>query len=133
MAKKTKDALQYAIWTQRYNLAPLTIKYLTKKIAKGLDPRILLATQEYYLSIIVVRLEDPVKGVMYYVGVKPGKHSQSDITYDQLARMLEFGTSRMPARPHWRPTWSVIKVNSKNYGKKISRALMRRLREDYDL
>lgn len=40
----------------------------------------------------------------WYVGLPESKrHPHSDLKFDELYQYLEFGTSRMPPRPHLRP------------------------------
>ena len=51
----------------------------------------------------------------YTVGVGDEIHPDSTaeggepLPMRDLAKMLEYGTSKMPARPHWRPTWNRFK------------------------
>jgi hypothetical protein len=103
-ANEFKDELVFRIASQAFNHQPLNPDYKAGKVAQGLDPRILIATREYLDSIQVTKL---IGEYGYRVGVPNRIHSGSNISLRDLARMLEFGTSRMPARPHWRPMASI--------------------------
>lgn len=64
------------------------------------DPRPLIDTQSYVSAIRVWR--DNYRG---YAGVKRGVYeAKSGIEISRLGWMLEKGTDKMPARPHWEPS-----------------------------
>ncbi len=101
-------------WKSRWK--PLSEKYRRYKLRKGLDTRTLLAYHYYVNSITAYR-----SGNDWVVGAKPfQKHPKTGIPMEKLARFLEFGTRRMPARPHWRPAFLEAQ---KNAGKILRRYL----------
>lgn len=79
-----------AILTQSVRMKALTPDWKAEKKRRGLDPRKLVATQEYVNSIQVF----PVRGG-YAVG-----------TDWEFVLVHEYGApaANIPARPHWRPT-----------------------------
>jgi len=85
--EKYAEDLRDFIKEQKGNWEELSEQYKAYKQRKGLDPRILIATGKYLNSIKVVQ-----EGTRFKI-VPEG--------YEELAQYLEFGTSRMPARPHW--------------------------------
>jgi len=94
---------------QRYKWVPLSENYKAYKKRKGLDTRILIATRDYIDNGIgTYKKKDYV-----FVGPLPGRHKKSKLTYVQLSRYLEYGTTTMPARPLWRPLKSVVIRKSK--------------------
>lgn len=144
LAAKIVADLKLRLRKQLFNHVPLSAKYKKRKIKFGYDARILIASEQYYNSICVIKTEYGakvgVKDVLHYrnpmkKGWKPrlaklqkrekeGKNTGSTpgtIPMVELARMLEFGTTRskvgkggpragqawyMPPRPHWRPVMS---------------------------
>lgn len=80
-----KDVIQ----NQKGKWVPLTPDYQRFKSKYGLDPRTLIATGAYQQSITIEQVDQ------YSWKVYPkGK--------EDLAEWLEFGTSSMPSRIHWR-------------------------------
>lgn len=127
IAKLVKDV----IYQQLFKLHPLSHKYFMEKVRKGLDLRILIATGDYVKSIKVIRAEDKELGVIYQVGFPKRLHKTSKVTFEQLANWLEFGTKKMPARPHWRVVWARVKVNfMKGYIKDIRVAVLNEFRRN---
>ena len=107
--------LRSRIENQRFRHQPLTPGYLQYKLMNHLDPRILIATGDYVNSIIPHRIRRGVWGV----GVENRNHIDSDIPLRVLARWLEFGTSKSPARPHWRPMIAIWKASSARVAKRL--------------
>ena len=101
LASDTAKEIKHRIVTQSYKHVPLTSNYKRWKKKKGYDPRILIRTR--FLLDNIGSFKDSVNkaGIIYTVGVKDigypdGKRLQT------IARYLEYGTSRMPARPIFR-------------------------------
>ena len=118
MAEYIADYLRKGILRQKWKnrWAPLNEKYRRYKLRKGLDTRILLAYHYYINSITAYR-----SGNDWVVGTKPfQKHPKTGLPMEKLARFLEFGTRKMPARPHWRPAFLEAQ---KNAGKVLRRYL----------
>lgn len=116
VAEKIADLTRTAVKEQRWKhkWKPLNPKYKAWKIRKGLDPRILIAYGYYINSIKVYRSNKD-----WVVGVDPFQiHPKTGIRMKKLARYLEYGTSRMPARPHWRPAFEHVRKHIDRYIKK---------------
>lgn len=108
---------------------PLNEEYKKWKDKMGLDTDMLKATQAYWNAIAVQEkrdsrgrftsysdVTDPIFSIR--VGLPFSNHpvlqeeeggSVSDnkegLRYDELAAILEYGTERIPARPHWAPAF----------------------------
>lgn len=89
-ANQLARMVREAILTQSVRMKALTPDWKAEKRRRGLDPRKLVATQEYVNSIQVF----PVRGG-YAVG-----------TDWEFVLVHEYGApaANIPARPHWRPT-----------------------------
>ena len=109
IADLTKTAIKEQRWKNKWK--PLNSQYKAWKIKKGLDPRILIAYGYYLNSIKVYK-----SGKDWVVGVDPFQiHPKTGIRMKKLARYLEYGTSKMPARPHWRPAFEYIRKHINRY------------------
>lgn len=109
LAEEFADDLKRLIEQQSFAWVPLSAGYARRKNMLGQDPRILIATGRYVNSIRPVQAADG----SWVVGVPPEPlHGGSRYTLQDLARWLEFGTKRMPARPHWRPAMSLWKTKA---------------------
>lgn len=131
-AEDIAETVRTIILKQQYKWVPLSERYLAWKKKKKLDQRILIATHEYVNSIQAIPKEKKGKTVAWSVG--PGHpdtiHKPSKMRLHDLARLLEYGTRRMPARPHWRPAWGIFirrnkKLRTKNIIKSLTEALKR--------
>lgn len=111
LAKEAKSIIR----DQRYDWKSLSDAYLKQKERKGLDTRIYIATKTY-VNKGIGYFE---KGGYSFVGPKPGTHKPSGLPYAVLARILEFGTWSIPARPLWRPLLSVALRRSKHFRNKF--------------
>lgn len=85
--------IKQANWLQ---LRKLSERYEKYKEEKGLDPRVLIASAFYINS-----LRKRSYGHNLIIEAKPEKHPNCELTYPQLAQILEFGTKRMVKIPHW--------------------------------
>lgn len=104
LSQEFVDSLREKILNQGFSHIPLNPAYLQSKIDRRLDPRILIATQEYLNSFVAERDEEADAGtIQFRCGVREGIHGPSGMTYKRLARVHEYGSGRIPARPHWRP------------------------------
>lgn len=105
---------------------PLNETYRQWKDKNGLNTDMLKATESYWNAIAVQEkrdsrgrfasysdISDPVFSIR--VGLPFTKHpgmredeggsDDSELRYDQLAAILEYGTEHIPARPHWAPAY----------------------------
>lgn len=85
---------------QDANWVPLDPKYLARKIKEGMDPRILIRTGAYLESIKYERL-----GKNRYRIFAEGN--------EELSSYLEFGTDKMPSRPHFRQSFEQVQLAMK--------------------
>ena len=110
IARQMQTEIKFRIWFQTFNHAPLSLKYRLRKAKYKYDWRTLVASRDYYDSIVVIKTKYGAK-----IGVKNRTHRQTELTKSgiplwQIAEWLEMGTSKdskgrggMAARPHWRP------------------------------
>ena len=90
------------------NLRRLADRTVEDKAAAEQDGRKLIKSGEYTYGIEVFKSKR--SGQIYYtVRPKPGPHPERGITHRVLAAMHEFGTSKMPKRPHWGPALRTLK------------------------
>lgn len=113
IARQMQTEIKFRIWYQMFDHQQLTLKYRLRKLKHNYDWRILVASRDYYDSIVVIKTKYGAK-----VGVKNRTHIETKLTKAgipmwQIAEWLEFGTRYMPARPHWRP---VIEKYQKQFG-----------------
>lgn len=126
LARSYAHKVRTTIYRQSYAWKPLSERYLAYKKRKRLDQRILVATKTYVQSIQAQPLVRGNRIIKWRVG--PGQmneiHPPSGLRFKTLARILEFGSRRhnIPARPHWRPTWSAFirSKEKKRFFKRVS-------------
>lgn len=115
VAKRFAANLRRIIRNQSYAWVPHSPAYAAYKRRNKLDPRIFIASSAYINSIQAVRGEDGSWSVSVpdtpITGVRGKKYTMRD-----LARWLEFGTLRMPARPMWRPALAAFKAEMHQVG-----------------
>lgn len=100
---KAEKIAKEHISSQDLGWAPLSPRYLFKKVSAGHSHLILIATSSYFQSITSwVETDTALIGVKKGVLAADGRNSQGDIAFD-----LEFGVPEMnlPARPLWKPTF----------------------------
>lgn len=122
ISKRLKEVIK----NQEYNWQPLSPKYAEWKKRMGLDPRTLVSKGDYVDAIGVYE-----KPEGKYVGFKPGEKHRSlnwdgtyfYLDYVKLARILEFGNRKVPARPHWRPVASEAKQMFNQTSKELAKEL----------
>ena len=101
MADAVLARLTAAIKDQIYTWTPLTAAYAKEKEEKKLDPRILIATGGYIEAFKVTSTKTAV-----FAGVPNDPlPSNPNVTFGLLGNWLEYGTDRMPARPHYAPAF----------------------------
>lgn len=114
-----RDQVVEAINSQRYRgtWEPLSPEYAEFKRKKGLSTKIWEATKYLKESIDVWRLRD-----YYVVGVKRNvMYPNSKTPVYKVVRWLEFGTSKIPARPLFMPIKRSISSNIRTYWDKFLR------------
>lgn len=95
--------LKEAIYNERFKaeLQPLSDRYLKDKMRNSHDQRMFIRTGFFVEHLGVRKQNDPNKRrYVYAIGFPDQlKVPGSDLTAGQLARILEKGNSRIPARP----------------------------------
>ena len=104
--------LKDAIYRERFkqDLAPLSDAYLKDKIKNSFDPRHFVRKGFFVEHIQVVEKKRGQDGEWgYAVGFPSGlKVPGTQLTVNQLARILEHGNSRTPARPIFQKTGNMF-------------------------
>ena len=114
MAKEIRDKI-YRQEFPHVASAPLSPTYVAWKDRMGLDPRVLIATGKYVRAIGYV--ETPYGGIVGLV--RKTRKGKKPLPYALLQRWLEYGTRKMPARPHWRPMMTEWKSRRREFGLRI--------------
>jgi hypothetical protein len=102
--------------SQSYNWVPLTERYADYKMDHGLDDRILIATGFYRDHIGWGVTHNKI-----WFGVPNITHEPSGLPLPVLARIHEFGTATIPARPLWRPLLSKYAREAPNFAKRYKK------------
>jgi len=102
LASDSVKKIKSGVIRQTFKHKPLTQNYLRWKKRRGYDPRILIRTR-FFLDNVGSFKEPSKRGTVYRVGVKNLQYVDGK-SLQVIARYLEYGTSRMPARPVFRPT-----------------------------
>lgn len=96
---------------------PLSPRWAAFKRRRGLDGRTLIATGHYIRNLrTLYTLNRHRRTHTWTVGAPAGLRARTpdgkvaDITLRALAAAQEFGGRNLPARPHWRPFWTVANV-----------------------
>lgn len=87
------------ILASKFDVHPLNEDYRRRKIAAGFSGRTLVRSQGYVDGL---KLWTNSKGA---VGIVPSGKSEdgTGLEYTKVAALLEYGTRKMLARPHWAP------------------------------
>lgn len=101
---------------QTYKWQPLSERYARYKERKGLDPRKLIATGFYREHI-----GWGVSHNKIWFGVPNIEHEPSGLPLPVLARIHEFGTATVPARPLWRPLLSKYAREAPNFARRYKK------------
>lgn len=113
IAEKMVKLLVSAITTQRYKSRwePLTPSYIEFKRHNGLSLNIWEATGMIKNHIVSYKYNSS-----YIIGINPrAKYPGSDLHLLQVAKWMEFGNSRIPARPLFQPIVNYMKRNIRKY------------------
>lgn len=71
------------------------------------------------------RISAPSNGYSLFIGCAPQAHNKDGSKLSDIMIYLEYGTSKIPARPLIRPTWDEVKGQIKNDMRKTLRGLIR--------
>ena len=99
------EKLQGHIDSQDLGWTPLSDS--TIRLKHG-DSTIYVETGELRDGLVVRRIKSASNGCTVFVGGSPWKHHSSGLTMCELTIYLEYGTSKMPARPLIRPTYEEV-------------------------
>jgi len=147
MAFAYRDRVIRAIKNQEFPLAPLSPQYAKHKKSASLDPRILIATGKMVGHIKAWRWRRGNQEV-YIVGIPPRamykrqrtSGHKGDVSGGQatrtpvvdVARWLEYGTSKMPPRPVWFMTFAELidthKTFTQWYERQVRKTMRKRLK-----
>lgn len=123
ICKKLRDTVIDHITAQDLNWEDLSER--TVKLKKKNKDLILIDTETYVSNIKMWRANGVVN-----VGVKKGttyKRKSGSVSLERVAIWLEYGTSKMPARPLWNPSFEELggKEGMRDY---VVDAIFRRLK-----
>ena len=62
--------------------------------------------------------------------IKPSKlnpNPSPKMTYEKLARIHEYGTKKIPARPHWRPTTAAFQAKAPGLSKAMQKVFLEKI------
>lgn len=107
--KKAIDKQRY-----RYRWKPLSFRYMYYKETYNLSLKIWEATGLLKNSIVYRK-----RNGYYMVGIDPYKKYKNGVRVLDVAKCMEYGTSRMPARPLFRPLFEYIRKNIRRYWDKF--------------
>lgn len=112
LADLMRDEFVAAIEDQRFanKWPPLSFNYLRYKRIHRLSLKTWEATGVLKDSIVSKK-----RLGYYYVGIDPNRRYRNGARVLDIASYLEYGTSRMPARPLFRPIFEDIRKNLDNY------------------
>ena len=112
MAEKMRDNIKKAIELQRYRVKwkPLSIPYLKYKRLHHLSLKTWKATGLLYRSIAYKKHND-----YYIIGINPYMRYKNGMRVIDVARYLEYGTRKSPARPLFRPVIFEMRKNLRLY------------------
>ena len=103
----------------------LDAAYLAEKRRKRLDMRKLIATGAYVRNIRARQVDKQT----WVVDVPPTRHRPSKITFRRLARVHEYGTNTIPARPHWWPTTQEFQMEAPERARVIERRITQQVQQ----
>lgn len=116
LARAMKHELIRAIRNQRYDKswAPLTFNYRRYKIDHKLSLNVWEATGLLKKSIVARK-----RNGYYEIGVHPTRRYNNGARVIDVAKWMEYGTTKMPPRPLFRPIIQYIRKNIGRYFKKF--------------
>jgi len=104
LGRAIADKVRAHIRQQDLSWPPLSAVTVAKKGFKT----IYVETSDYYNKINAqLKTGRPGGGMELTVSVR-GRHPSSGMKMQTLGEMLEYGTTKMPARPLWRPTFAEL-------------------------
>lgn len=100
-----KKAIVRAIVTQKYaGTSKWPALKPTTTYRKKDNKNMIYMDTEKYVNSIMVRVEGSVASVGFRKGVTYKRRGGRSVTLEQVARWMEYGTRRQPARPLWGPS-----------------------------
>ncbi len=120
-ADRTVEVAKEILENQSFKWQALDPDYLKWKQEQGLDERILIATRDY-IDKGIGQWESKRR---IFVGPLPGIHQPSGLSYIILARIHEFGTWSIPARPLWRPLLAKMLKEVSGFREEYNKGLRR--------
>ena len=127
MAKVLRNEFKKAIDKQRYRRKwpPLSITYLRYKEKHHLSLKMWKATGLLQKSIVYRK-----RNGYYLVGIDPYKRYRNGPKVLEIAKCLEYGTTRMPARPLFRPIFEYTRKHIRTYWNKFLKSKHIKINEE---
>lgn len=140
-AEREADIFRWAILRQdfqSFHELPLTLRYLSRKIAAHADVRVMIATQWYIDHIKVFKKRNADGTLTVYVGFHRNVHARDikgkivKILLREVAMIQEKGSAKanIPSRPHWKPHLEKMTARAPRVRKSIKRRVMQRIRKE---
>lgn len=116
-----KDKMVKHIDAQDLNWTPLSPHTV---VLKGND-KIYVETGSLRNGLSVRTIRSPSNGYAVFIGASPYSRNVDGTKLSDVMTYLEYGTSKIPARPLIRPTWNEVKSKVKADMRKTLRGIVR--------
>lgn len=103
IALESEKIAKQHIQRQDLKWSPLNAAYLKRKLAQGMNKKILIRTSTYFQSVTGY-----VEGDTALAGIKREAKDKDGKSLANIAAVHEYGSKRrnIPARPLWKPTYA---------------------------
>lgn len=128
IAQTLADEVKRRLKRQLYSHVPLSPDYQAWKSEKGLDSRILICTRRYLNHIGVQEIKFP-RGYGYRAGVPENVTEKDGTPLSIIMRTHEYGTKKVPARPHWMPVFVEASAKISELRRQGSKNLIKELKK----
>lgn len=112
VSEKISESIKALIESQSISLEPLVAEYREQKKKDGYGDKILVRTGDFVRSIQVTDITVNGYDISVKVGIRGGR-TRTNISMEELAGFLEYGTSKMKGREPIRKSWDKIKEDVK--------------------
>lgn len=125
LAVKTQTSIQQKLIQGELNLAPLTLAYALEKRSQGFTGEITIRTSHYVNSIRVKSININGSDIEVNIGFVGGV-TDTGLSIMELAKFLEYGTSKMTARKPFLKAWEAVEREIKETARDLIIAELRR-------